>query len=88
MNQGYDVVFPAIVIGSLTEEYLRELYETDSELQFGYSSADEVVEKWFDWDWDSVVVHPLVRLRNDWEEMGEAVMIPRVYLFPYKKFEV
>lgn len=88
MYQGYDVVFPAIVIVSLTEEYLRELYETDSELQFGYSSADEVVEKWFDWDWDSVVVHPLVRLRSDWEEMGETVIVNRAYLFPYKKYEL
>lgn len=88
IHEGYDAVFPGIVVGSLTEEYLRRLYESDTELQIGYSSADEVIEKWPDWNWDTVIVRPLVRLSNDWEEMGETVMVNRVYLFPYKKFEI
>lgn len=88
MYEGYDAVFPGIVIGPLTEEYLRKLYETNEDMQIGYSSADEAVEQWLDWNWDSVVVRPLVRLRNDWEEMSDTVMINRVYVFPYKKFEI
>lgn len=88
IHEGYDAVFPAIVVGPLTEEYLRNLYETDPEMQIGYSSADDAVERWLDWNWDSVIVRPLVRLRNDWEEMGETVMVNRVYLFPYIKFEI
>ncbi|MDE7465384.1 MAG: hypothetical protein K2M59_03020 [Muribaculaceae bacterium] len=88
MYEGYDAVFPGIVVGPLTEEYLRKLYETDEEMQIGYSSADEAVEEWLDWNWDSVIVRPLVRLKNDWEEMGDTVMVNRVYVFPYKKFEV
>ena len=88
IHEGYDAVFPAIVVGPLTKEYLRNLYETDTEMQIGYSSADDAVERWSDWDWDSVIVRPLVRLRNDWEEMGETVMVRRVYLFPYKKFDI
>ncbi len=35
-----------------------------------------------------MIVHPLVRLKNDWEEMGDTVMVNRVYVFPYKKFEI
>lgn len=88
IHEGYDAVFPGIVVGPLTEEYLRRLYETDFDMQTGYTSADEAVESWLDWNWDSVIVRPLVRLRNDWEEMGETVIVNRVYLFPYKKFEV
>ncbi len=57
-------------------------------MQIGYSSADEAVEKWHDWSWDSVIVRPLVRLKNDWEEMGDTVMVNRVYVFPYKKFKL
>lgn len=88
IHEGYDAVIPGIIIGPLTIEYLRNLFETNPELQMGYSSADEVVERWTDWGWDSVIVRPLVRLRNDWEEMGEQIIVNRVYLFPYKRFEV
>lgn len=87
IHEGYNAVFPGIIVGPLTEEYLRQLYETDPEMQLGYSSADEAIERWSDWNWDSVIVRPLVRLKNDWEEMGENVIINRVYLFPYKVFE-
>ena len=88
MYEGYNAVFPGIVVGPLTEEYLRKLYETDEDMQIDHSSADEVVEGWLDWNWDSVIVRPLVRLKNEWEEMGETVIVNRVYVFPYKKFEV
>lgn len=88
MYEGYDAVFPGIVVGPLTEEYLRKFYDTDKDMQFAFSSADEAVEQWIDWDWDSIIVRPLVRLKNDWEEMGETVMVRRVYVFPYKKFEI
>ena len=88
MYEGYDAVFPGIVVGPLTEEYLRNFYETNEDLQIGYSSADEAVEEWLDWNWDSVIVRPLVRLKNDWEEMGDTVMVNRVYVFPYNEFEV
>lgn len=89
MYEGVDTVFPAIVVGPITEEYLRELYERDKALQTGYDSADEAVAAWSDWDWDSVIVRPLVRLRNCWnEDMEETIIVHRVYLFPYKKFDI
>lgn len=88
MYEGYNAVFPGIVVGPLSKEYLRKFYETDEEMQIGYSSADEAVEKWWDWNWDSVIVRPLVRLKNDWGEMGDTVMVNRVYVFPYKKFKL
>lgn len=88
MYEGYNAVFPAIVVGPLTEEYLRKFYDTNEDMQIGYSSADEAVEQWSDWNWDSIIVRPLVRLKNDWEEMGDTVIVNRVYVFPYKQFEV
>lgn len=88
MYEGYDAVFPGIVVGPLTEEYLRNLYDTDEDVQICNSSADEFVEKWLDWNWDSVIIRPLVRLKGVCEEMGDTVMVNRVYVFPYKKFQV
>lgn len=90
MYGGYDAVFPGIVVSQLSAEYLRELYETDETCQDGYESADDMIERWADWDWDSIIVRPLVRLKSDcWdEEMGNTLMVNRVYVFPYKKFEI
>lgn len=88
MYEGYDVVFPGIVVGPLTEEYVRQLYEKNKFLNTFYSSADEAIEEWVDWDWDSIIVHPLVRLKNEWGEMGDTVIVYRVYVFPYKKYQV
>lgn len=81
-------MFPGIVVGSLTEEYLRQLYESDEVLQTRYSSADNVVAEWPDWEWDSIIILPLVRLRNEWTEIGETVIVNRIYVFPYKRYQV
>ena len=88
MFEGYDAVFPGIVVGPVTEEYLRNLYNTDEDMQIGYSSADEAVEQWTDWNRDSVIIRPLVSLKNEWGEMGDTVMVNRIYVFPYKKFQI
>lgn len=88
MYEGYDVVFPAIVVGSLTREYLEELHRTSNDPLVSVQSSEEFIDSWLDWNWDSVIVRPLVRLKNNWEEMGNTLIVNRVYLFPYKKFEV
>ncbi|MDE6079743.1 MAG: hypothetical protein K2G35_06740 [Duncaniella sp.] len=88
LYEGFDVVFPGIVVGPLTEDYLRRLYDTNHDMQMGYSSADEAVEQWPDWNRDSVIVRPLVRLKNYIEEMGDTVMVSRVYVFPFKNLFV
>ena len=88
MHEGYEALFPGIIVNPLSKEYLRKLYETYEDMQIDYSSAYEAVEKWCDWNWDSVIVRPLVRLKNDWEEMGDIVMVNRVYVFPFKEFKI
>jgi len=35
-----------------------------------------------------MIIRPLVRLKNEWEEMGDTVIVNRVYVFPYKKYQV
>ncbi len=88
MYEGYDVVFPAIVVDPLTREYLEELHRTSNDPLVSAQSSEEFIDSWLDWNWDSVIVRPLVRLRNDREEMGNTLIVNRVYLFPYKGFEI
>lgn len=86
---GLDVVFPAIIVGHLDEDYIRNLYERDKMFNIMYDSAEDAIADWPDWDWDSMIVRPLVRLRNPFDEdMGETTIINRVNIFPYKKFEL
>ena len=54
-----------------------------------YGSAEDAIADWQDLDWDSMIVRPLVRLRNPFgEDMGETTIINRVNIFPYKNFEL
>lgn len=88
MFEGYNAVFPGIVVSPLTEDYLREFYEKNEDMQISYASAEEAISKWQDFHWDSVIVRPLVRLNNAWEDMPDTVIVNRVYVFPYKKFNI
>lgn len=88
MYEGYDVVSPAIVVGSLTRKYLEELHRTSNDPLVSAQSSEEFIDSWLDWNTDSVIVRPLVRLKNDWKEIGNTLIVNRVYLFHYKKFEI
>ena len=87
IHRGYEAVFPAIVVEPLGERHVKQRYKEALEEDFpGPDTFEEFLETHYDWDWDAVVVRPLVRLKSDWEEMGETEIIQRVYLFPYKIF--
>lgn len=86
--EGFNAVFPAIVVESLSEEYLRRSY-TEEGWDLFNPSEDELIKNWWDWNWDSVVVRPLVRIIDCCMiPMGETAIINRVYVFPYKKFDI
>ena len=84
-HQGLDAIFPAVVVGPLTKEYLRQDYENNDEAKLFYSSFEEYLEQWSSWDLDSVVVRPLVHLNYGWERMGETTIVNRVHVFPYEE---
>ena len=70
---------PVKVIGAITPDSEREYWEKD---EF-YDTYEDYVKDWDDWHWDSVVVHPLVKLKSKYEQMTDTEIVPRVYLFPY-----
>lgn len=86
VHQGYDAVVPAIVVRPMSIEDWREWFESDEFNPF--DNFEEYLEQIIDWDWDSVIVRPLVRLDRGFEKMEEIIAIPRVYIFPYQKFEI
>ena len=79
---GMDAIVPAIVIGPITKEYLRNEYDNDDEAQCFCPSFKDFLNNWTDWDWDSIIVRPLVRLNFGWEEMGKTFLVNRIHVFP------
>lgn len=83
--QGQNIVFPAIYEGPITIEYLKEQFDKDS-LEIFFDSFEDYLKEFVDYDWDTVIVRPLVKIDNpDW---AERMAINRPYVFPYKRFDI
>lgn len=77
------VVLPCEVIGPITEKFVRKQFKEDEFTPA--SSYKEYVKGYSDWDWDTVIVKPLVHLKKEeYREIPEQIDVNRVYLFPFK----
>ena len=66
-------------------EFIRECYEQDEEWQVFCPDLEESLKGWNDWDWDQVVVQPLVK-ECAFQKMNDIEYTSRIYLFPYREF--
>lgn len=80
----YYAVVPVTIIGPITPESERESWERNDPKDY-YDSYEDYVKDWDDWHWDSVAVHPLVKLTTGIDHMTNTEVAPRIYLFPYHK---
>lgn len=80
----YYAIVPVKVIGPITPESERESWELNDPKDY-YDSYEDYIKDWEDWHWDSVAVHPLVKLKSCFERMTNTEVVPRIYLFPYHK---
>lgn len=76
----YRVIVPCEVVGPVTEEFMKEQFENDE--LYPYDTYEEYASKLQDWDWDTVLVRPLVRLKTEYQEMAKLIDAQRIYLFP------
>ncbi len=82
---GFNVVVPCEIVGPITEEFLKAHIENDALCPMPY---DELKEEMWDWDWDCVIVRPLVRIANEYDTIPELALAQRVDIFPYKEFDL
>lgn len=75
-------VVPVKVIGPITPESERENWEQNDTKEY-YDTYEDYVKDWDDWHWDSVEVHPLVKLKSGYYQMTDTQTVPRAHLFPY-----
>ena len=80
----YYAVVPVTIIGPITPESERESWESNDTMVY-YDSYEDYVNDWDDWHWDSVAVHPLVKLKSGFDHMTNTEVVPRIYLFTYHK---
>ena len=81
----YYAFVPCRLIGPVTEELMRKICESNEHCDQSY---EEIKKMLWDWDWDAVAVHPLVKLKNKYGSMDDIILVQRIYLFPYKEYEV
>jgi len=82
----YEAIVPSHLLGHVTEDSGREDFDKNDTREY-YDSYEDYVRYWDDWQWDSVEVRPLVKLKTKYYQMVDKMVVPRVYLFPYRKFE-
>lgn len=76
----YNAIVPCEIVGPITVEFLKEGFEKQ-EINTS-ATFEEYIEELWDWDWDTVIVRPLVRLGNGHFQMDETIDVQRIYLFP------
>lgn len=80
----YDSIVPVKIIGPITPESERESWEQNDTKEY-YDTYEDYVKDWDDWHWDSMAIHPLVKLKSGYYQMTNTETVPRILLFPYGK---
>lgn len=78
-----DLLIPCEVVGPITEEYTRKEFEEDRVFPID-EPYEDFISRWCDWDWDKLIVHPLVKIRTNGADIPSEVDVPRIHVFPYR----
>lgn len=74
-------LMPCTFVGPASKEFFKEMYRKRGALE---EKIDELVSQLWDWNWDSVVVKPLVKIDTGLGEMPSETTAQRIYIFPYR----
>ena len=78
-----DVLVPCEFVGPLTADFLRKEYINEFGSLIEKDFQEYKSELW-NWDWDKVVVRPLVKIKTECDEISSETTVQRIYIFPYK----
>lgn len=77
-----DLLVPSIVVGPLTNDYLRKEYEKDDSIP--KDSFEDYLDQMWDWDWDKIIVRPLIKIKTPLGEISSETPVQRLNVFPYR----
>lgn len=79
-----DFLIPCAVIAPTTRNYFKKKYKEDG---WPDKVINDFIKDIWDWDWDTVVVRPLVKIKSGSVEISSDIAVPRIYLFQYRELE-
>ncbi len=77
-----ELLMPCTFVGPTSDEFFKEYHRKDGVTD--EKKIDEFVSDIWDWDWDSVVVKPLIKIETGLREVPSETTAQRIYVFPYK----
>ncbi len=81
-----DVLVPCEVVGPVSVDFMRSNFDKN-----GYRNEEDFqkyMSRLWDWDWDTVIVHPLVKIKTEFGEISSDMTAQRIYLFPYQELKI
>ena len=81
-----EVLMPCTFVGPVSEEFFKEKFRRRGAAN--EEVVEEMVSDLWDWDWDSVIVKPLVKVETEFREISSDTTAHRIYVFPYKELEL
>ena len=81
-----EVLMPCTFVGPVSEEFFKEKFRRRGAAN--EEVVEELVSDLWDWDWDSVIVKPLVKVETEFREISSDTTAHRIYVFPYKELEL
>ena len=75
---------PCTFVGPTSEEFFKECHRKNG------VEDEEKIEKFVSdlWDWDSVIVSPLVKVKSGFIDTSSDTTAQRIYVFPYRELKL
>lgn len=78
-----ELLMPCTFIGPASEEFFKDCHRQNGVVD--EKLIDKFVSDLWDWDWDSVIVRPLLKIETRFSEISSETTTQRIYIFPYKE---
>lgn len=81
-----ELLMPCTFVGSTSEEFFKECHRKNGVED--EEKIDKFVSDLWDWDWDSVIVRPLVKIKSRFIDTSSDTTAQRIYVFPYRELKL
>ena len=81
-----EMLMPCKFVGPISEEFLKEKYRRQGAAN--EKVIDERISTLWDWDWDSVIISPLVKVKSGFIDTSSDTTAQRIYVFPYRELKL
>lgn len=81
-----EILMPCTFVGPASEEFFKECHRKNGVVD--EKKIDQFVSDLWDWDCDSVIVRPLVKVKTGFTEISSDTTAKRIYIFPYRDLKL